>query len=140
MKSKRKCSDCGRCKNLNQFYKDHSKLLGREYRCKICSKRKSKIFRFKNPGLGKEYWKKYRLEKEFGLSIIEYNSLLRDQDSKCAICGNPFIKTPNIDHNHETGKIRGLLCRDCNLGIGYFGDNLMLIKKAINYLKKYSGD
>lgn len=66
-----------------------------------------------------------------------------EQNGLCAICGNPekaFMKTKvmylAIDHNHKTGEIRGLLCTNCNNGLGRFKDNIDLLNKAIAYIEK----
>lgn len=84
-------------------------------------------------GVGKR-WNKYGItEEEFNLRLIK-------QNNRCAICGGLFVETPRIDHNHDTGEVRGLLCNSCNGGIGLFKDDLALIKKAIDYLLKYDGN
>lgn len=84
-------------------------------------------------GIGKR-WSKYGItEEEFNLRLIK-------QNNRCAICGGLFVETPRIDHNHDTGEVRGLLCNSCNGGIGLFKDDLALIKKAIDYLLKYDGN
>ena len=59
------------------------------------------------------------------------------QDNKCALCKTPFsdkIK-PNVDHCHSTEKIRGILCNKCNSGLGFLGDNIESLERAINYLR-----
>ncbi|MBA7572888.1 hypothetical protein ES708_14675 [subsurface metagenome] len=63
--------------------------------------------------------------------------LWESQDGKCAICGESFIKLFNtcVDHNHETGEVRGLLCRKCNVAIGFLNDDPELMEKAIKYLE-----
>lgn len=92
----------------------------------------------------KSTMKDVRLRKDYNLSIKQYNEMLRNQNNVCAIClqneSYVNIKTKNIqdlsvDHDHGTGKIRGLLCRRCNLGLGYFKDNLDMLSAAIMYLK-----
>ena len=60
------------------------------------------------------------------------------QHNQCAICKKVFLKTPCIDHNHETGKIRALLCRKCNFQLGYIENNLVDVKSMIDYLQKYN--
>lgn len=75
----------------------------------------------------------------YGILKTDYFELWKKQRSRCAICAVPFhtlIKRPQIDHCHETGKIRGLLCSRCNLGLGNFSDNPKLLQRAIKYLKK----
>lgn len=97
----------------------------------------------------KEWYKEYRkknkslfrnidLKRKFGISLEEYEKLNIAQDFKCAICQkheSEFKIKFAVDHNHETKAIRGLLCKDCNTGIGLFKDDITLLLSAINYLK-----
>jgi hypothetical protein len=72
-----------------------------------------------------------------GMTRQQHDDLLREQKGCCAICQRPFGKTPHVDHNHRTGKNRGLLCRACNHGIGNFEDNIKLLRSAIQYLRRH---
>jgi len=63
--------------------------------------------------------------------------MYRKQKNCCAICHKKFVKTPHIDHSHETNKNRGLLCDDCNLGLGRFKDNIEVLSNAIQYLRRH---
>ena len=86
----------------------------------------------------KVYHRKRWLMQQFGITIKDYDKMVKDQDGKCAICGTTEsrINCDNfaVDHDHETGKIRGLLCHNCNVGLGNFKDSHDLLNKAINYL------
>jgi len=94
----------------------------------------------------KEYWDKnkhdireYRLLKKYGINNEQYNSLIKKQNNKCAICNtqdNNFRKKLSVDHDHKTGKIRGLLCYKCNLILGNANDSIEILNKAKKYLKK----
>jgi hypothetical protein len=81
-------------------------------------------------------------QKKYGITPEQFHSLILKQNNCCAICGKPEtikwrgkIKKLAIDHNHDTGKIRGLLCHFCNVGIGQFRDSLPLLQKAMDYIK-----
>jgi hypothetical protein len=74
-----------------------------------------------------------------------YTELMREQDSRCAICGRtegewqgPYRRQRkhNVDHDHKSGRIRGVLCGDCNLGLGGFQDSVPRLRKAIEYLSR----
>lgn len=91
----------------------------------------------------KEEKKRHQHLKElYGLTVDQYETMVKSQNGKCAICGNGHTgsitsKNLSVDHNHSTGKIRGLLCHKCNMGIGYFKENIDTLKSAISYLEKW---
>jgi|SRR5579859_1671161 len=74
--------------------------------------------------------------KIYGLTLDQYYQMYSTQKGKCAICGISS-ENFNIDHNHTTGKPRGLLCHWCNLGIGHLRDDINLVRKAVEYLEQY---
>jgi len=85
----------------------------------------------------KERRRKRLIKSKYGLSYKEWEGLWYAQDGRCAIC-DKFIAEPKnicIDHNHKTGEVRGLLCKECNLALGCFFDNPELTNLATEYLK-----
>jgi hypothetical protein len=91
-------------------------------------------------------YKEQHLKSAYGISLEDYFNMLESQNGVCAICGkeemriNPKTKKVHllsVDHNHATGKVRGLLCMKCNPGIGNFQENVGLLQNAIEYLKKF---
>lgn len=80
----------------------------------------------------------YDLKRTYGLSLEDYKHLLEKQNGVCAICQQPETvdryKNLAVDHCHETGKIRGLLCVNCNKGLGHFKDKKESLKRALEYL------
>jgi len=78
---------------------------------------------------------------KYSISVEEVNRMLEKQSNRCAICEREFTtrKTTHIDHCHLTGKVRGILCEGCNVGIGCFEDDVKKLKKAINYLSILDG-
>jgi hypothetical protein len=71
----------------------------------------------------------------YGATLVDYEIMLKEQNGQCAICGvSPFGQALDVDHCHETGAIRGLLCGTCNAGIGLLKDNPDLCYKASMYL------
>jgi hypothetical protein len=83
---------------------------------------------------------KNNYKKRYGLSIEQKQELVDKQNSKCAICNNDLKDAHDVcvDHNHITNKIRGILCRKCNLGIGHLNDSTQILKSAILYLDKHA--
>lgn len=91
-------------------------------------------------------WKDSHLRNAFGISLAEYGQMLVAQGGKCAICDQEetatrsgSVKALQVDHDHKTGKVRGLLCSDCNTGIGKMKENREALIAAIKYLDKHSG-
>lgn len=91
-----------------------------------------------NPKYKEIIWKA-QLKFRYNITLEDYNKMFKNQNGKCAICESTFPgakkKKFSIDHNHETGKIRGLLCDNCNVGLGRFNDSIDNLKKSIKYLK-----
>lgn len=145
------CNTCNLILPLEDFQKDITRKFGRTHKCKKClsiynsgRKKENKEKRRKNYLKSKEYYHKKRLHREYGLSKEQYKLLFDSQKGLCKICSNPeklknrVQGTPlrlAIDHCHNTGLIRGLLCAQCNVGLGNFKDNIELLEKAITYLK-----
>jgi hypothetical protein len=96
-----------------------------------------KAYRAANP----DKIKHLNLRRAYGISLEEYNALAEAQGHKCAICGASDAQSTIskkhffVDHCHETGKVRGLLCNHCNRGLGAFKDNTEFLAKAIAYLR-----
>lgn len=85
-----------------------------------------------------EKFKCKKLKKNFGITCEEYHAVLEKQNGCCAICfGIDEDVKLAVDHDHETGKIRGLLCRSCNVGIGHLKDSKTVLASALAYLEKW---
>lgn len=84
-----------------------------------------------------ENQRKRQLFYKYKMTPEDYEKLFEKQNGRCDICNKPQEKTLSVDHNHETGKVRGLLCTHCNQGLGRFKDNVYLLQCAIFYLTKY---
>ena len=82
--------------------------------------------------------------RKFGITLADYDAMLLSQDYKCAICltedprgHGQKNKRFHVDHDHATGEVRGLLCHDCNVGLGHFKDRTDIMKDAIHYLDRH---
>jgi hypothetical protein len=98
-----------------------------------------------NPGYDKEHRNPEKTResawmRRYGITRDDYNRMFSEQNGKCGICGTTKIGRNHthfhVDHNHATGKVRGLLCDKCNRGLGYFNDNEFILIEAHNYLVK----
>ena len=83
-----------------------------------------------------EEFRRKRLEREFGITLVDYDQMLAAQGGGCAICGGLSSdgRRLAVDHDHATGVVRGLLCADCNRGLGIFDDDPECLQAAISYL------
>lgn len=131
-KDKHFCRKCDSLKESDKFYirKNKKEEWIIQKPCIECTKKykKEKVSEVKN----------IRLKKAYNISNDEYNIILLNQNNSCAICEkhkSNFNKELSVDHCHNSNKIRGILCNDCNVGLGFFKDDIRLFKKAINYLK-----
>lgn len=80
----------------------------------------------------------YKITIRFKITIEEYLQMLNEQNEVCAICNEPCAlgRRLAVDHDHKTGRVRGLLCSRCNTSIGKFNDDVSLLKSAIKYLER----
>ena len=119
-----------KCKINLESIKNKNSLLKK----KVVGKRKKSL----NYELNSENYKRDRfLERQYNITLIDYNNKLLEQNNCCAICNINQVNYKrkfSVDHCHETGKIRGLLCNMCNKGISHFKEKIELIEKAINYI------
>lgn len=76
------------------------------------------------------------LRKKYGITLMQFQSMLDTQEGKCAICGE--VKPLSVDHDHSSGLVRELLCKDCNTGLGHYADDQNRLTKAIAYLAKHA--
>jgi len=108
---------------------------------------RSRLYRKNNQSKVKQQHRKYYL-KNYAKVInkkfdIDYYALLEKQNGCCAICGIHFDECCNklsVDHDHETGKVRELLCNNCNVGLGNFKERVYLLESAIKYLNKHKNE
>ena len=136
--SKKKCPKCKETKTLSKFNIRTASKDGHTARCKMCLSAKRLQLELDDPDIirGKN------LKARFNLSIDDYNHLFLKQKGRCQICrkaetakdSNKNTKWLCVDHNHNTGEIRGLLCLACNTGIGKLGDSKKTLESAIKYL------
>jgi hypothetical protein len=85
--------------------------------------------------------RKWKLKSYYGISIEEYDQMMLDQNYSCAICSraqSEFKNRFHVDHCHKTGKVRSLLCSNCNSSLGGFLDNPALLRRAATYIEEHS--
>ena len=121
------CINCSLLKPLQDFEKDKRRKDGRGSRCKSCYAANKRAQRSSQP----EYYKRQQLKHKYGLDHDTYDAMLAST-SHCPLCEK--VKPLVVDHSHDTGIVRGLICRECNLGLGNFFDNVNTLSNAIKYL------
>lgn len=150
------CARCEQQKELSLFSKKKDSPDGHQYWCKSCvSKNTSSYYKNKNldPVFRKqqsvksakikkkypEVYKNSELLRKYGLTIEQYKQMLLTQDYRCGICKSQLTR-PNVDHCHITGKVRKLLCKNCNTLLGQAKDSISILKNAISYLKEFKNE
>lgn len=158
------CSKCGKTKPLDDFRRrpDRSirgKRRGRWSSCKECERayqlsevgrslQNARMIKFRKNMRESNYDELRRREREsnlrrkYGFGEVVYQELVEEQEGRCAICEEVPTKGRgkklHIDHDHVTGKIRGLLCGPCNTALGGFRDDVEIVRKAADYLESFS--
>ncbi len=139
MQTKR-CPVCKIEKPTDLFYKSSTAKSGCSSYCKKCQNLRTTSYAREHkdtiPTIG------YALKRRYGITSKDYEEMLIAQEYRCAICMVDKCSTGRnfaVDHNHTTGKVRGLLCSLCNKGIGSLRDSRALLIKAANYLEKTDG-
>ena len=127
----KRCTECGETKHINEFA---SAGAGKKRaKCKPCLARKKREYYKKNPDKAR----RRNLKTYYGITVEQYDEMVQEQNGCCAACDK---STDNlvVDHDHSTGKVRGLLCSNCNLALGHFQDDVERIQNAINYLERHA--
>lgn len=124
---RKKCAACGEVKPFDEYGKRKAGAMGIQSECRPCmSQRRS--------------WR--RVLDEYGITEADFRELEAKQGGRCAICSSlpeersTRCRVLSVDHCHETGKVRGLLCDPCNRGLGFLGDSEDSLAKALDYLRK----
>ena len=133
------CNTCG--------YRGYKFFSSRQNKCKKCLATQQRAYRKTRPV---SYWKnkdrEYTIRHRYGLSVEEYKKMFERQGGKCGICDRkPSMitdtptqhRTLQIDHNHNNGKIRGLLCNGCNRALGFIRDNPNIARSMTVYLENH---
>lgn len=138
------CNKCNQTLTLDNFSINAKGKFGRKSVCKPCCNKDQKSLATQRKGENPDLWRKYRYEKHlksaYGLTPEAYLELLDKQDHKCAICGREENLVGNklfVDHCHESGAVRGILCYHCNTLLGMSFDNVETLICAVTYLKKF---
>jgi len=127
------CGTCKEQKPLSEFNRDRYRRRGYSERCRPCEKIRMAPIKRNN-----------MLKHDYGITTAIYEDMLVKQEYKCFICTIPLntlnSKHIHIDHCHATGRVRKILCKGCNHGLGNFRDDITLLQNAISYLKQHQDD
>jgi hypothetical protein len=138
------CTTCNLPKALDDFHRNCQRADGHLSRCKSCVKEYRNLHPLDNTKVYKsmvvkdpQYNRKRNLKKLYNITLEEFDEMLKSQDGVCKVCKRPQLGKGDfhVDHDHETGKIRGLLCHKCNVALGMVQDDIQILKKLINYLE-----
>lgn len=143
----KRCSACKSYKAVDDFYFRVDRPTVRRADCKACCAAARDRWRKNNPDKSrvqsrryyhsdKERQRRYRLKSKYDLTADQFQNRLTSQNGVCAICKAAPKRRWVVDHDHATGEIRGLLCDDCNVGLGRFKDSCASLASAILYLDK----
>lgn len=129
------CKECGEDKPLSDYYLKNGKPTPQ---CKPCKREYQKKYT-----KDKKTQRDYDLMRKFGILQSDYDRMLAEQDGKCWVpsctTGEPGLgrKHYAVDHNHETGEVRRLLCHHCNMALGQAKDNPAILRELADYLEEH---
>lgn len=128
----KRCYICKKVLPLAEFHQDRSRPDGKSSRCKKCN-----VIHCRKYQPSREKHRVYELMYYYGLTKKKYDEMVLQQEGEgvCAICKTKKEGKLVVDHNHQTGKNSGLLCRPCNLALGLFRESSIFLKSAITYLE-----
>ena len=134
---------CRRCKEIcTKRYSNNNRerLIANSRKWHLANKERAlqKSREWKNRNQERSYLsnRKSHLKRTFGISLAYQQDLASIQHGLCGICNKELGSRPLVDHNHKTKRVRGLLCRKCNTGLGQFDDSINVLRRAIQYLER----
>jgi hypothetical protein len=138
MKQIKRCRDCDIEKPAAEFYRANG---GRSLfpECKVCNRVRSRAYQQARRTSDPDHVRRQRLSR-YGVTPEQFDQMLADQGGECAICGTDVPGGRggfHVDHNHDSGAVRGLLCHACNVGIGHLGDSTTRLEAALAYLRSH---
>ena len=142
----KKCRTCDQAKPLDDFYRNPRGFVGHRPDCKAClSEKRKAAYAAGDPGRNRDVSYEQLLKREFGMTLDDYNALLRKQAHRCAICRRPEtvklksgrLKRLAVDHDHVTGTVRGLLCHRCNVLVWALEDNHTTLAAIGAYIDQF---
>lgn len=128
----RHCTQCNQVKPKEEFVKKANSPRFYSW-CRDCFNQHGRDLKQRNPEAYKKKVRKNTLKRRYNLTEEEYQNLLDSQNGTCAICKEIPVRFV-IDHDHSSGKVRGLLCDNCNLSVGWYENNSNRISQIIEYL------
>lgn len=132
----RECRRCATQRNADDFYQHRAV-------CKPCIRAERRLRWHEKPLEERRYQRNRHLRSNYGMTLVDYEEMLTSQLGSCAICGAAPPENASrfgvlhVDHNHVTGAIRGLLCQNCNRGLGMFNDDPTRLLQAAEYVSKH---
>ena len=141
----KQCSVCKENKSLSCFYNSKKAKDGKAYRCKDCDEIARKKWSTDNPLRSHLSQRQRNLKHKYGVDLDWYTEKFKEQNNACAICESTENKTAgdrefwnfSVDHCHTIGKVRGILCNNCNRALGLLLDSPSLLRKAANYIETH---
>jgi hypothetical protein len=125
----KRCADCREWKPLEEFPRNRNSKDGRHPYCKPCHNARGAETRQRLYGGSRHY----HLKRRYGIGAADVDELIKQQANVCVICGRD--DPDQVDHDHNTGKVRGVLCFNCNGGLGQFSDDTERLTNAIDYIE-----
>jgi len=151
MENKKKCPSCHQIKSFDSFNRKSKDKPALQSYCKSCHLVKHKKYREANPEKfrstiertrkyadDQEMKRSHSLMSKYGITVFQFDDILKKQNYKCAACSCEFEtrKQTHVDHCHKSKNVRGILCMNCNVTLGYAKEDVKRLRSLIDYLIK----
>lgn len=124
------CPDCGDFLPYDAFCKNRNNKSGLATYCRACAAQRKKESMSRLHGSSRHY----HLVRRYGVSAAEVDAMVERQAGRCPICTQELDERSHVDHDHKTGRVRGVLCFNCNAGLGKYADSPEILVRAADYL------
>lgn len=143
----KECRTCEQVKPVIEFYRNPVGFTGHRPDCKLCySEKRRAAYEAGDKGRNRDTVYEQVLKRDYGITLAEYNVMLRKQAHRCAVCRKPetvrskrtgALRRLSVDHDHVTGEVRGLLCQRCNVLVWALEDNHTSLAAIAAYIEDF---
>lgn len=137
------CTTCKEAKLLDEFQKAPKGKHRHKAKCRACCSVQKSEYKKRRFAANPDWQLEQGYRRKYGMTLADYDRMYAVQCGRCALCNSDKPGAPHgrfcVDHDHQTGRVRALLCQKCNVGLGHFNDDPSMLKLAAQYITAFRG-